>query len=171
MVDKVKEVALIGILSSLIFTSQVVLAPLPNIELVSFLFLIYTFFLPIRTVLAISFVFSTLEMLTWGLGSWVVGYYWIWPVWIFIIHLLKPIIKESAYGWAIVSAIWGAAFGGLFAINYGIFYSFNFSIAYWIRGLMFDLVHSVSNYLVTLILFKPVYFAFGKLMGGIQCQI
>lgn len=171
MVDKIKEVALIGILSSLIFTSQVVLSPLPNIELVSFLFLIYTLNLPLRTSLSITFVFSTLEMLAWGIGSWVIGYYWVWPLWVLIISLLKPLIKDSAYGWAIVSAVWGAAFGGLFAINYGIFYGFKFSVAYWIRGLMFDLVHSVSNYLVALILFKPVNFAFQKLKGGNQCQI
>ena len=170
MVNRGREVALVGILSGLIFASQVAISSLPNIELVSLLFLIYALHLPIKTTMLISFTFSTLEMLTWGVGSWVIGYYWIWPIWIVLIYLLKPIIKDSVYGWAIASAVWGAAFGGLFAINYGIFYSFKFSIAYWIRGLMFDLVHSFSNYLVTLILFKPVSTTFGKLVEGTKCQ-
>lgn len=154
---KTKEVALVGILSTATLLSQVMLSAIPNVELVTFLFLIYAIVFPLRTAVLIALVFSTMQALVWGFGDWVIGYYWIWTLWVLLVHLFKPLIKESVYGWAILSGVWGAIFGALFAINFGFFYGFTYSFAYWTRGVMFDLVHTVSNYLVTLVLFKPTY--------------
>lgn len=149
------QIVIIGLLSAIVFALQVALASLPNVELVTLLLLVYSLTLPLFSSILISIIFTTLEMLIWGFGDWVVGYFWIWPLWNIVAYFLKPIIKENLYYWAIISGLWGAIFGGLFAINHGIFYGFSYSLAYWLRGIPFDIIHAISNYVITLILFVP----------------
>lgn len=157
------KIILVGLLSAILVALQVGLASIPNVELVSFLLLIYALIFPLSMNILITFVFVTIEMLVWGMGDWVIGYYWIWPIWVVLIFFLKPIIKENHFGWSMVCGVWGVLFGALFAINHGIFYGFNFSIAYWIKGIPFDIIHTVSNYVITLVLFKPVIKLFKQL--------
>lgn len=153
---KTKQVVYVGIYSATLFAIQIALSSLPNVELVSFLFVIYGLSLSFKMNLAISFVFVTLEVIAWGFGDWAIGYYWIWPLWALLIHLIKPLLKEDAYKWALFIGLWGILFGLLFAINHGLFYGFHYSLAYWIKGLSFDLIHVISNYIIMLILFNPV---------------
>ncbi len=158
------KIVLIGLFSGLLVVLQVALAPLPNIELVTFLMLMYTLFLPFSMSILIVLVFVTLEMLTWGMGDWVIGYYWIWLVWIGLVYTLKPILKQNHFSWALLSGFWGILFGMLFAINHGFFYGFKFSLIYWIKGISFDIIHTISNYIIVLVLFKPTYILLTKLL-------
>lgn len=157
------KIVLVGLLSAILVALQVGLASIPNVELVSFLLLIYTLMFPLSMNILIAFIFVTIEMIVWGMGDWVIGYYWIWPTWVILVHFFKPIIKENNFGWALVCGLWGTLFGALFAINHGLFYGFNFSIAYWIKGIPFDIIHTVSNYVLTLVLFNPVINLFKQL--------
>ncbi len=159
---KTHTVVIVGFYSATLVALQVALSSLPNVELVSFLFVIFGLTLGFKTNLTIALVFSIVEMLVWGFGDWVIGYLWIWPLWTGVIAVLKPLLKESTYLWSITNAIWGFLFGALFAINHGLFYGFNFSVAYWIKGLPFDVIHALSNYIVMLILFKPILNLFKK---------
>ena len=36
------------------------------------------------------------------------------------------------------------------------FYGWAYGFAYWLRGILFDVVHGVSNYIIVLLLFKPL---------------
>ncbi|HZJ87333.1 MAG TPA: hypothetical protein VFC75_03825 [Erysipelothrix sp.] len=153
---KTHTVVIVGFYSATLLALQVALSSLPNVEIVSFLFVIYGLTLGLTTNLMIAFVFSIIEMLTWGFGDWVIGYLWIWPLWTVMIALLKPVVKENTYIWSLINGLWGFLFGMLFAINHGLFYGFNFSIAYWIKGIPFDIIHALSNYIVMLVLFKPI---------------
>jgi energy-coupling factor transport system substrate-specific component len=157
------HIVLIGLLSALLLVMQVALAPLPNVELVSFLILIYALTLPLSTTLLIALVFVTLQMLVWGMGDWVIGYYWIWPFWVIILYILKPLVKENEYAWAFISGFWGFAFGILFAINHGVLYGFHYSFIYWTKGISFDIIHAISNYIVILLLLKPTHKLFVRL--------
>ncbi len=152
-----RHIVIIGLLSALLLVVQVALAALPNVELVSFLMIIYAMVLPFGASLMIAAIFVTLQMLVWGMGDWVIGYYWIWPLYVIILYGIKPLIKKNDHGWAIVNGIWGFAFGMLFAINHGIFYGFHYSFIYWIKGISFDIIHAISNYIVILLLLEPTY--------------
>ncbi len=151
-----KKIVIIGLYSAALVALKVSLMALPNIELVTFLFIMYGLTLPFNMTLMISIVFVIIESLAWGFGDWSIGYLWIWPTWIVIIYLLKPILKEKKYLWSITSGLWGLLFGILFAVNHGLFYGFNYSMIYWLKGINFDLIHVVSNYVLTLILFQPI---------------
>lgn len=158
------QISLIAILSAILIVAQVSLSFIPNVELVSFLFIIYGLYLPFSMNIIIVLLFTTLEMLVWGVGDWVFGYFWIWPIWVILIYVFKPILKENTYGWALLSGFWGLLFGALFAINHGFFYGFNYSMAYYLKGIPFDIIHTLGNFVVALLLFKPTTRLFESLV-------
>lgn len=154
--SKTKKVVIISLYSAALVALKLALMVLPNIELVTFMFIIYGLTLPAQMTLMISVIFVSVETIMWGFGDWSFGYMWIWPIWILMIYSIKKIIKERPYFWALISAMWGFIFGILFALNHGIFYGLNYSFVYWVKGLNFDLIHVLSNYILTLVLFEPV---------------
>jgi hypothetical protein len=159
------RIILIGLLSALLVVVQVALAPIPNVELVSFLFLMYAITLPLSMSLSIAIVFATLQMLVWGMGDWVIGYYWIWAFWVILVYVLKRLNLTNEYRWALLSGLWGFLFGILFAVNHGVLYGLNYSIAYWVKGVSFDIIHAISNYIVILVLFVPTHKLFERLVN------
>lgn len=158
------RIILIGLLSALLVVVQVSLAAIPNVELVSLLLLMYAITLPLSMSLTIAIVFATLQALVWGMGDWVIGYYWIWPFWVVLVYLLRHMNKTNEYRWALLSGLWGFLFGILFAVNHGVLYGLNYSVAYWLKGISFDIIHAISNYIVIIILFVPTQKLFERLV-------
>jgi energy-coupling factor transport system substrate-specific component len=160
----VKRIVLISALAATIFAAQVGLAFLPNVELVTLLFLLVALFLPALDALAVSLIFVVLESLIWGFGDWVVGYLWIWPLWMGIVILFKKINGVKPDRWAVLGGLFGLLFGLLFSIQYALIYGVAFGISYWIRGIPFDIVHGISNYILILLCVVPMHKAFITLM-------
>ena len=65
----VHELLLMGILTALLFIGQVFLAFLPNIEIVSFLIILYTLVFG-RKVFLMIYTFILLEGILYGFGLW-----------------------------------------------------------------------------------------------------
>lgn len=151
------KLALVAILSALTLVAQIALFYLPNVELVTLLLILYACIFPLGMSLAITLSFVTLNWLFWGFGDWVFGYYVIWPILIFLAYLLKPYFKENVDRWALFAGAFGFLFGILFTFHHMIFYGIHTGYAYWIRGISFDLIHCFSNYIVVLLLYKPLY--------------
>ena len=160
----VKRIVLISALAATIFAAQVGLAFLPNVELVTLLFLLVALFLPPLDALAVSVIFVILESLIWGFGDWVVGYLWIWPLWMVIVILFKKINGIKADRWAVLGGLFGLLFGSLFALQYALIYGVSLGVSYWIRGIPFDIVHGISNYILILLCLIPMHKAFSALM-------
>ena len=152
---KVKDIILIGILSATITAGKLALSFIPNIEIVTLLFITYTIVFGYKKTLLISIIFSTTEIFIYGFNTWLLGYYFIWPLLILLTALMKKIIK-SEYGYATIGAIFGYGFGFFFAIVESFFYGIAYGWVYWLRGLLFDLVHGTSNFIIILILFNPI---------------
>jgi len=164
MMKPILKLVLISFLSALLLAVQLSLAVLPNIEAVTLLILIYSITLPLTMVFPIVFIFVLLQVFSWGLGDWVLGYFWIWPLWALIVRVFKPLNQINASRWALLSGFWGLLFGFLFAFHHGVLYGFNFMLIYWIRGISFDIVHMISNYILVLLLFNPIYNLIEKLI-------
>lgn len=154
LLSNTRELILLSFLSILITVGKVSLASIPNVEVVSFLFIVYTVVLGYKRSLLISVIFSTTEILIWGFGLWTFGYYLFWPLLVMITHLFSRRIK-GALGWAIVSGLFGLSFGLLFAIYTAPLTKVNIFV-YWMNGITFDLVHMVGNFFIMLILYKPI---------------
>lgn len=152
---KVKDLVLIGILSATITAGKLALSFIPNIEIVTLLFITYTLVFGYRKSLFMSLIFTTTEIFIYGFNTWLLGYYLIWPLLILSTALMKRLIK-SEYGYAILGALFGYAFGFFFALVESFFYGIAYGWAYWLRGLLFDLIHGTSNFIIILTLLNPL---------------
>jgi len=152
---KPRDIALIALLSASITAGKFVLSFVPNVEIVTLLFIVYTVSFGLKRSLLVSVVFATTEILIYGFSTWVIGYYIVWPVLIIVTWLMRNRFK-SEFGYAAIAGIHGFAFGAFFAVFESFFYGWAYGFAYWLRGILFDVVHGVSNYIIVLLLFKPL---------------
>lgn len=152
---KTKQLVQTAILGLILYISQVVFSFIPNVEFVSLLILMYAIALPKLSLSAI-FVFILLEGLQWGFGLWWWSYLYVWPILYMMVKFLKKYIKQDdVLSWSIVLGFYGLVFGSLFSIVY-IPVSLSYAITYWISGLIFDVIHCISNFILCLLLFKPI---------------
>lgn len=158
---KSKDIVLISLLSASLTAGKLALSFIPNVEIVSFLFIMYTLHFGLKRTGLASVLFVTTEMFIYGFGTWILVYYVIW----FLLVLLTSLMKKSIHsevGWAIFSACFGLSFGLLFAFAESFFYGIAYGIQYWIRGIPFDALHMVSNYIVMIILYRPISAVFKR---------
>lgn len=146
------QITRIALLGSLLYASQVALAAIPNIEIVTLLIVVFTKNLGKDGIYA-CFVYVCLTALTWGFGIWWLTYLIVWPLFSLIVYKLRK--NDSWIIWAIVNAVFGLCFGAIFALPY-VFVSPSYALMYWISGIPFDITHCVGNFFIALILGKPL---------------
>ena len=61
---------------------------LPNVELITFLFIVFTLKTGVKKTLIVSLIFSFIEMMIFGIGTWTMVYFYIWPILILAVHFL-----------------------------------------------------------------------------------
>ncbi len=162
---KMRDIAVIGMLSAILITVQVALRILPNIELVSLLIILFTLVLGRKT-LYIIYIFVMLEGFLYGFGLWWFNYLYVWTILYFIVRMLRR--HQSVFTWSLVSGLYGLFFGALCSIPYFITGGVATGMAYWVAGFPFDAIHGVSNISIALVLFKPLYYLLSKLYVQIE---
>ena len=155
-----REVVLFGVLGALTFALQVVMGPLPNIEPVSLLVLLFAAVFGWKCLYPV-YVFVVMEILFYGLGLWNVNYLYIWAVPALAGVALRKM--ESPLGWAMVSGIYGLAFGALCGIVDLFIGGWAYALTKWASGIPFDVLHCAGNFGIALILFKPLRSVLEKL--------
>ncbi len=148
-----KDIALVALMVAIIEVCKVVLAPIPNVELTSFLLIIFSLFFG-KKVVAVVPVFILIEGVMYGFGIWWVMYLYAWPLLVLITRIFKK--NTSAVFWAIVSGIFGLLFGFMCAIPYLFISGITGAFSWWIAGIPFDLIHGVSNFFIMLLLYHPI---------------
>lgn len=141
-------------MSALLIAVQVGLAFLPNIELVSLLIILFTIYYGWKT-LYIIYIFAIVEGLIYGFGIWWINYLYVWTILMLITMLFRSM--RSPLFWAILSGAYGLCFGLLCSIPYLFIGGVPMAIAGIISGIPFDAIHCISNYIIALVLFKPLY--------------
>jgi energy-coupling factor transport system substrate-specific component len=149
-----REILLFGLFGAILIIVQVALAILPNIELVSLLIIVYTLVLGKKVFFPIC-VFVIGEGLIFGFGLWWINYLYIWAMLAAAVLLLRN--NEHPLFWAIVSGIFGLLFGALSAIPYLFIGGIGAAVAYWVNGIIFDLLHCAGNAVAAALLFTPSY--------------
>lgn len=156
----VKDIVICGLFAAVLLVTQVTLAALPNIELVSLLVIVYTLIFGKKTI-PIIYIFALLEGVLYGFGIWWVMYLYVWTILYFIVRLFRQ--NESSLFWAVVGGFFGLIYGVLCSIPYFIAGGVGAGLAWWIRGIPYDLIHGVGNFIVIFVLFKPIYISLKKL--------
>jgi len=158
---RVLDLAVIGIMVAIMLVAKVVLDILPNIELVSFLVIMYGLCFGWR-VLCVIPIFVAVQALLYPFGDWVIMYIYIWWIPALAGMLFKRV--DNIWVWSIFSGLYGLLFGALCSVTYFVFgcieggVSFGLSTAFakWISGIPFDLTHCIGNFAVMLVLYKPI---------------
>ena len=148
-----KDVAEIGIMGAVLSAGKFVLSFLPNIEIVTVLLILYAVYFGKKSMISV-FVFIAIECMIWGFGLWVIMYLYTWPLLICTALIFKN--RKSSFFWALFAGIFGLAYGGLCSLVYFVLSGASTGIAWWIAGIPFDVLHGISNFIVTLILFNPL---------------
>ena len=160
---KIRRICLYGILGALTFVLKLIMAPLPNIEPVSLLFIIYAITFHWQALFPM-FVYVMLEIMMYGVGIWSVGYLYIWFVLIVITIYVHKITKSTnIFLWALVSGIYGVLVGLLYVPIYVITGGITIAYSWWISGIPYDITHGVANFILCIVLFKPLLAVLSKL--------
>ncbi len=149
----VKNIALLGVMIAILEVAKNVLAFLPNVELVSLLIILYALYLGKRVFLVVP-AFVLIEGCIYGFGLWWIMYLYTWPLLAVFTMLFKK--QDSVWFWSILSGVFGLFYGALSAIPYLFLGGFQTAFSWWIAGIPFDIIHCVSNFVLCLILFKPL---------------
>ena len=156
----IRELTLFGVLGAMTFALQVAMAPLPNIEPVSLLVMIYAAVFGWKALYPV-YVFVVMEILFYGISTWNIYYLYVWTILACAAILMRH--TRQTFPWALLSAVFGLFFGALCGIVDIFIGGFAYAAAKWVSGIPFDLLHCGGNFAITLILFKPLRAAMEKL--------
>lgn len=159
------EMVLFGMLAAMTFALQVVMGPLPNIEPVSLLVMLFSVTFGWKALYPI-YIFVVMEILYYGLGEWNICYLYVWTVLSVATLLLRKM--QHPVSWALLSAVFGLLFGALCGIVDIFIGGFGYAIAKWASGIPYDIPHCIGNFVIALVLFQPLRDLMGKLYAKIK---
>ena len=156
-----QDVATVGLMVAAIEVCKLFMQGLPNIEMTSFLVILFTLHFGRLSIYAVP-AFILIEGMIYGFGLWWVMYLYAWPLLTLITHAFSRI--DSAFFWACVSGAFGLLFGLLCAVPYffiglaggGVSQGLMQMFSWWVAGIPFDLIHGVSNFALMLALYRPI---------------
>ena len=161
----VREMVLFGVLGALMFALQVVMSPLPNIEPVSLLVMLFAVIFGWKALYPV-YVFVVMEILFYGFSLWNVYYLYIWTILAVTAILLKNMRHPLA--WALLCGVFGLLFGALCGIADVFIGGFSYAAAKWVSGIPFDVTHCIGNFVIALLLFNPLRSLLAKLYARMR---
>ena len=148
------DVALVGIMVAVIEVCKVAMMELANIELTSFWLLMFSKHFGNKVYFVVP-VFILIEGAIFGFGDWWFMYLYAWPMLVLTARFFRK--SDSPLTWAIISGVFGLLFGFLCAIT-KIFFMGSVAAAFswWVAGIPWDLVHGGANFVLMMLLYKPL---------------
>lgn len=150
---KTKDIVLIGIMISVMEVVKLSLSFIAGVELVSLLFIIYTLYFREKMIYVLP-AYYLIEGVLYGFTIWWLSYLYIWAMLVFIAYLFRKC--QSVWFWSILSGTFGLLFGLLCTPIYLFTGGIGMAVSWWISGIPTDIVHGISNFILCLILFKPL---------------
>lgn len=144
------KVALVGIMAATVECGKLVLASIPNVEVVTLLIGLYSYTFGWLGILA-SVIFVCIEPLIWGFGTWVISYILYWPLVAIIFMVLGRARVKNRFILSGIAVLLTVFFGvltslvdiGLFSGSFDNFFV-RFGI-YYMRGVPFYLTQILCN--------------------------
>lgn len=149
----VREMVLFSILGAMTFAAKYVMSFLPNIEPASLMVMLFAVVFRKKWVYP-TYLYVAMEILFYGINLWSINYLYIWAVLAVVALLLKDM--QSAFGWAIVSGVFGLLFGVLCGIVDVFIGGVSYAVTKWVSGIPFDIAHCFGNFFIALVMFNPL---------------
>ena len=151
----VKEIAVFGMLGSLMFASKVAMQALANIHLLGAFIVAFTVVYRKKALYPI-YIYVFLEGLFYGFNTWWFPYLYIWTILWGITMLLPKNMSEKAsvVVYTVVCSLHGLSFGILYAPAQALFFGLDFkaTLAWIASGAPFDIAHCIGNFLSSLLI-------------------
>lgn len=140
-------------LGALTFAAKVAMAGLPNIEPVSLFVMLFAVVFGKKCLYPI-YTYVAMELLMYGIGTWNIYYLYVWAVLALAAYLMRKVQEPLA--WAVLSGGFGLFFGFLCALSHIFVGGPAYALSWWISGIPFDVLHCAGNFVIALLLFKPL---------------
>lgn len=148
-----RDIAFVGMAIAVIEVCKIALQAVPNVETTTFWIMMFTLVLG-RKMLFVIPAFILIEGCIYGFGLWWIMYLYAWPLLALIAWLIRK--SDSALTFSIVSGFFGLFFGALCSIPYYFIGGFVMMFNWWVAGIPFDIMHGISNFVIMLLLYRPV---------------
>lgn len=148
-----KDIALIGMMTATIEVAKLSLSFLPNVELVTLLLILYTLYFGGKIVYVIL-AFVLIEGCLYGFGTWWFSYLYVWPILVGLTWLFRR--QKSVWFWSVFSGAYGLCFGALCSVTTLVIGGPYAAFTWWVAGIPYDLIHCGGNFVLCLILFRPL---------------
>lgn len=156
---KLKELAVLAMLGSLMCASDYLMDILPNAHLIGVFTVAITVVFRFKALWTI-YTYVFLLGLTSGFSLWWIPYLYVWAVlWGAVMLLPKNMPKKIApIVYMIICALHGYLFGTLYAPAQAIMFGYNFNqtVAWVIAGIPADLIHGTSNLICGMLIYPMV---------------
>ena len=150
--------AVVGLMAATVECAKLVLAAIPNVEVVTLLLAVYGYVFGWLGV-ASAALFVCIEPLIWGIGPWVITYAIYWPSVAAVFMLLRRINVKNRWVISGVAVLMTFTFGILSSVIDGLFLFgltrrfFINIILYYSRGIPFYITQMACNAVVFAALF------------------
>ena len=151
---KLREILILALIAAMMVATQVAMSVLPNVHLVAVFVILAVLLFGWKSFFSI-YIFVVLEALIYGFSIWVINYLYVWAVLALVVLAFRN--NRSRLFWGAVSGLFGLCFGALCAIPYWCIDGWPMAVSYWMSGIPYDLIHCVSNAVLTYLLLMPLY--------------
>lgn len=158
-----RQIALFGMLGALTFGAKVAMSSLPNIEPVSLMVMLFAVVFGWKALYPM-YLYVLMEILLYGINLWNINYLYVWLVLALCAMAMRRL--QHPVWWALLSGVFGMAFGLLCSPVYVFIGGFDYAFRWWIAGIAYDIPHAIGNFVIALVLFKPLRNLMEKLWAG-----
>lgn len=149
----VRELVLFAVLGAMTFAAKYVMSFLPNIEPVSLMVMLFAAVFGKKWVYPV-YLYVLMEILFYGISLWNINYLYIWAILAVCACCLRQM--DSSLGWALLSGGFGLLFGALCGIVDVFVGGVSYAVTKWVSGIPFDIAHCAGNFVLALLLFRPL---------------
>ena len=144
---------LFAILGAMTFAAKYVMSFLPNIEPVSLMVMLFAVVFGWKWIYPV-YLYVMMEILFYGISLWNINYLYIWAMLACMAMFLRDM--RPSFGWAMLSGVFGLLFGALCGIVDIFIGGPTYAVTKWVSGIPFDIAHCAGNFVIALLLFKPL---------------
>ena len=136
----IREIAELSLICALMVAGKESLRLIPNVH-------------PVTLLLFLAAAVYGVKAL-YGAGLWNLMYLYVWPLAVLMALPLRQ--SRSRALWAAAAGLHGLCFGALCAIPYLFIGGWKMAVSWWISGIPYDVIHCVSNTVLTFVLLPPL---------------
>lgn len=151
---KIRRLVYIALMTAMLEAVKFALNSIPNVEMVTLLVIIFTRQFGWKMTLPATLIFAFIECTYWGFGIWTVTYFYMWPLLVYLTHLNRK--ADSFWTYVILAAAFGLGFGAFCSLTTLMISGVRAAFVWWIAGIPYDLIHGAANFVICLLLFRPL---------------